>query len=388
MKITNLNIKKYLVILLMILSINRVISMNLTFDNFQSSSIITVYPAPIFAVQQTDYNLLPVTPNHSNFRVKNTILLYIDHTYPPPISSAFSYIYTIEVVKYDNLKVPTTQIIKMSVEFDPNANPGISYKDKSSFSFEDAHRVELRVLSIENTSGGIVPNPEDNIILKSVIEIERYYNLITSNTSCVSFTTNDYNTDGVNDALELTWPTIIGAESYDLEWTWVDDYGASLVTPLSASTLIYDFRNNSTRVNLKDNSFRLNLVFERGYLVFRVRAVGTDINNPTYIINGNWSRPDYGNITLNPCSTSNFYIPIDHRPKFNWQYSSVYAEFGKKKEIVSYYDGSLRNRQTVTIVNTDNNAIVGESIYDFNGRKAIDVLPVPIQSPALDIMQI
>lgn len=43
----------------------------------------------------------------------------------------------------------------------------------------------------------------------------------------------------------------------------------------------------------------------------------------------------------------------------------------------------MRGRQTVTKINSDNTAVAAESIYDYNGRKAIDILPVPLQSPAL-----
>ena len=55
----------------------------------------------------------------------------------------------------------------------------------------------------------------------------------------------------------------------------------------------------------------------------------------------------------------------------------------RKKKVVSYFDGSLRNRQSVTKINSDTTAIVGESFYDYQGRPAISSLPVPSFSPKL-----
>ncbi len=359
-------------------------AVNVSAENFQSSAVVVAYPAPSFFVQQDLFAFLPATNNHSNHSVKNTVLLYIDHAYPSPISASFSYIYEIEIVKTDANLNNVTQVINLPIEFDPAATPGVSYKDKVAYTFTGAHKVQLRILSIK--SGGIlVPNPENNIILKAVIDIERYWNFTPGNTSCVAVTSQDLNSDAIQDELELTWPTIPGAESYDLEWTWVDDYDLVLNTPKAVSSLQWDFKGNSTRVSLASNIYHVNLVFERGYIVFRVRGVGTNISNPTYQIYGDWSRPDIGtNPTAGACPGSYYNVIQDHRYKLTWQYSGFYAEGGKKKEIVNYFDGSLRDRQTVTRVNTDNTAVVGESIYDFNGRKAIEVLPVPLQTPALD----
>lgn len=44
---------------------------------------------------------------------------------------------------------------------------------------------------------------------------------------------------------------------------------------------------------------------------------------------------------------------------------------------MSYFDGALYNRQSVTINNTDNKTIVQETIYDVLGRPAVNVLPAP-----------
>src|SRR5690606_688730 len=43
-----------------------------------------------------------------------------------------------------------------------------------------------------------------------------------------------------------------------------------------------------------------------------------------------------------------------------------------------YHDGSLRNRQAVTKINTDDRVVAGETYYDYNGRPVIQTLPVPL----------
>jgi RHS repeat-associated protein len=87
-------------------------------------------------------------------------------------------------------------------------------------------------------------------------------------------------------------------------------------------------------------------------------------------------------ITLSSLTSGNdlYSITGAHENNKNWQYSTTFAEEGKKKEVISYFDGSLYNRQSVTKTNSNEVVIVGETIYDFQGRPAVQVLPVPVVS--------
>jgi hypothetical protein len=51
--------------------------------------------------------------------------------------------------------------------------------------------------------------------------------------------------------------------------------------------------------------------------------------------------------------------------------------------VISYFDGSLRNRQSVTLNNTDNKNIVQETIYDALGRPAASILPAPTKDSTI-----
>ena len=192
--------------------------------------------------------------------------------------------------------------------------------------------------------------------------------------------------------LEINWPYLYGAESYELEWTYINNYPTDLYNPIStppfllASAIPFtdrDFELNNTRVKTGFNKYVIPLIYDKGFIIYRVRGVGRDMNNPSHIIYGKWSEKAIGSSKIWVNDYNNYEITDAHDPDKNWQYVANYAEEGKKKEVVSYFDGSLRNRQTVTRTNTNNKTIVGETIYDHQGRAAIQTLPVPILSNEL-----
>jgi len=222
------------------------------------------------------------------------------------------------------------------------------------------------------------------------------------------------------------------AAYYDLEWVFVDGYGLplegipqSLITPATTPTaptdlrdrfritgpvqvgrgdivvrtnpgnnapppitfpnVPYDFRHNSTRVSIRQREYEIPLVFEKGLVIIRYRAValyGNDFSQPRP---GNWSKETTGEITLggsNPLLSEGVVVIqgnlVHEQDRKNWQYIANYAENGLRKDVLSYFDGSLRDRQSITRLNTDGqHLVVGEKIYDHQGRPAISVLPAP-----------
>jgi hypothetical protein len=90
-----------------------------------------------------------------------------------------------------------------------------------------------------------------------------------------------------------------------------------------------------------------------------------------------WSKAD-GEFTVSSMPAAHKYnVTTAYEKNLNWQDSATYAEEGKSKEVIGYYDGVLRNRQNVTRVSSDRNTIIGETIYDHLGRPVIQVLPTP-----------
>ena len=194
--------------------------------------------------------------------------------------------------------------------------------------------------------------------------------------------------------LDVTWTAITapaGNYEYELEWTYmsgVDANGAQIPTnTLDVPGLL--FETNSSRVMVSKNSFSIPLIYEQGYVLYRVRAAWIDAYGA--LLHSDWSTdaPIVDGIKVvnstmklnawNNGGVANYYYLTDGLEKNkNWQSSISFAEEGKTKTVVSYHDGSMRNRQAVTRINSDQRAIVGETFYDYNGRASLQLLPVPV----------
>ncbi len=228
-----------------------------------------------------------------------------------------------------------------------------------------------------NTIEGSIPA---NVVLTYSFEVERYYDISTEViTSSQTYIANE-------NSILYSWNEIPGAEGYELEWTWVDDYPITdFSNPLLPQEIEFstrDFELNNTRIQTSDNFYSIPLVYDRGYLIYRIRPIGRFLQNIQSKYEGNWNMSSTNNIYVSDWNPCVYQITQEHSP-INWQFQASYAEEGKKKEVVSYFDGSLRNRQTVTNVNTAGKTVIGEVIYDEEGRPAIEVLPVPVDHKRL-----
>ena len=182
-----------------------------------------------------------------------------------------------------------------------------------------------------------------------------------------------------------------GAAAYDIEYTWVDNYdpqALSASSTLGTSQIFADFTFNSTRVRLAygQSSFSLPMVFDRGYVVFRYRAVGRDPSDWEYEFLGNWNDdPGYGNLLSVHLAQAKFYInpTAQHEPGKNWQAQISFAEEGKNKHVVAYADGTSRVRQQVTLLSSEQVALAAQTIYDHQGRQAVSILPAPTGSDVI-----
>lgn len=187
--------------------------------------------------------------------------------------------------------------------------------------------------------------------------------------------------------LKVMWTPLTGAEGYELEWTYVSDQGAVRKDTLLPGAIEVDrflFRNNSSRVDVTGNSYEIPLMYERGYILYRLRASGKRLANGVVVNNlTEWTAPDgfYGRVSEFP--SPNIYLYQGMEKNLNWQSSLTFAEEGKHKAVLAYHDGSMRNRQALTRINTDERSVVGETFYDYNGKPVIQVLPVPVTSNSL-----
>jgi hypothetical protein len=187
--------------------------------------------------------------------------------------------------------------------------------------------------------------------------------------------------------LTLSWAAFPGAKSYELEYVFVD-YWVN-----TATAYAYDFKNNSTRIQLNATNYVLPLVYEKGYILYRVRGLGVKPGTSGWkAAVTNWTMPDRpttpsgctGPINLTTTTSCSGFGLVDlstgltgFAPGLNWQYQVSFTENTKNKALVGYFDGMMRTRQSITVLNSENKAIVGQEIYDFVGRPAIKPLPVP-----------
>ncbi|MEQ1676014.1 MAG: DUF6443 domain-containing protein, partial [Chitinophagaceae bacterium] len=261
---------------------------------------------------------------------------------------------------------------------------GKPYKGIALYKFRNAHKFKVKIISI--TSPQLSPIPAI-FRVKGQIIVNRKYNWNDNSSDVTRFTVLNGN------QLKLEWtPSLYpGAEMFDLEYTYIDrnsqmaasigsyTFGANYNVP--ADTLAKWFVNNSTRITTAAAAHLINMPYDSGYIIFRIR--GVQIHYPDELRwEGNWNyiaRPSGSSScggSLDPCPSA--VVRFDgHEQNLNWQFSISFAEEGKQKIVTSYFSGLLHNRQSVTINNTDNKTVVQETIYDALGRPAASILPAP-----------
>jgi hypothetical protein len=300
---------------------------------------------------------------------------------------------------------PNPFLVTLKIKHD-NVTKGGRLDDYAVYQLPGIHKADVKVESIKyyNSSNAVITVSNSSAYLELKFNTDRYYNMqmsATQSTSVFPLTHKFVKYNGTNEVevskisngaeeLVINWSKdkIAPAIEYELEWTWIDNYnktGGKLATS-EISLTEQEFRLNSTRIQTKGFAYRIPLIYSSGYLVYRVRPVGRFLDDTTKNFYGIWSSGLTDSFRMMNDWPHIHIIEIDQAHelgKKNWQYQSSFAEDGKKKEVVSYFDGSLRNRQTVTKINSNNKAIVGEVIYDNQGRAAIEVLPTPIEASGI-----
>jgi RHS repeat-associated protein len=279
-----------------------------------------------------------------------------------------------------------TNITKtLKIKYDPNYQT--TETELSIFEFSGGYDVEVTILDIRlnGTTINMSPSP-NNVYIENIIAIERFRDLDLGGTTTLSPIAGTIGDEEVN--LTINTP-ILGAENYDIEWTYLDWHSGHL--QLSGDMrFAFDFKNNASRITIKDETAQIPIIYSQGIILFRARANGFIFPNISYLESSSWFGQESGIIDVDPntftitpvspTSTVYGYYIAGYSKDITWQHSVSFAEEGKRKQVISYFDGSLYNRQSVTKNNSDNKAIVGQSIYDFNGRPAVQLLPTPVPS--------
>ncbi|NRA12678.1 MAG: hypothetical protein HRT57_12045, partial [Crocinitomicaceae bacterium] len=310
----------------------------------------------------------------------------------------------LDIIPYtaNDTQLPAEQVT-LTVEYSFDGTSAVTV-DGSDYRMPGTYKFEVivdTVIIFDVDNAIFITEPAaDYVFLEAGIRAERYYVLDTQTVPDISAQMIHFDdlgnmtevgspiaTDAATDEIYLNWDYVDGAEYYDLEWTWVDNYGATGLTNIRSQGDIdltdQDFKNNSTRIRTSAQYYRIPQIFSKGYVIFRVRGVGRWQDAPEKDLYGEWSSPNSASKLKVDQWEDVITIINEHEELKNWQYQATYAEDGKKKEVTQYFDGSLRGRQTVTRINSDNHSVVGETVYDNEGRGVIQILPVPQENPAI-----
>jgi YD repeat-containing protein len=285
--------------------------------------------------------------------------------------------------------------VKLTLQFD--TAKGKNYKAIAYYKFAGGHDVTATVKSITGKDVDVASAAFFRI--KNQILIDRTYKKRQGNkdAAILQKTGSDHAqrsaaaasnltgtmSNATNRVMEFTWdPMDFEYDKFDLEYTFYD--ANSFLSTVNFGTGSFDealleqaFKNNATRVSLNNPSYKINLVYPKGFLLVRVRAytyneAGGEMDREE----GDWHYADGS-------GTNGFavYMVTEHQEDagflLNWQYSASFAEEGKRKEVVSYFDGGNKSRQSVTISNSDQVSIVAETVLDNQNRPAVSILPAP-----------
>lgn len=357
--------------------------------------------------------------------VSNYIKVGIDQE-SKAVEANYKYQITLQVKGYSDPSNPssfTTQNHSFVLEYDKDSLA--KYKDATILKlpgngFYTFSVTLLDVMDISGTTPVAVSRASlaSNFYIRAEVLTQRYDNELAYKILHIN---SNYNS--TSQELELSWGNYSVNESnsfwqsympvndrfkpvkYELEWTYIDDYKLIDYNHTSGSvgygntaasfSVPYNFKNNATRIQTDNNNFKIPVVYGHGAIVFRIRRIRPDNVNYTTAVYGDWNLAESGVLTNSSFSTGSFNTNPSRYPsnclfiiesphqadQMNWQYSISFAEEGKYKHVLNYFDGMGKNRQTQTKINSDPDYVVGvDNIYDFEGRPAITTLPTPIWS--------
>ncbi len=264
-------------------------------------------------------------------------------------------------IEYGHSPSSLSQVASQELEVGYNRAGGSKYKSRNYFHFSGAEYVKVTVLDI--TSNPVMSSPDIRNLLLLENEMTGRRFPVFVDKSLATYKPEDSTADELK--ISWSWPTDATNNYSQLEWAWLEDDLASTYIQSGSLNLDLLFKNNSTRVDLpvEKTIYGIPTLYSGvGKLYYRIRAVNIKSNGTR--VDGGWSY----------VKSHSFQSPSD---SLNWQATTTYSEEGKRKTVISYFDGTLRSRQTITKDNSNNSVIAAETFYDKQGRAAVQVLPSP-----------
>ncbi|MGC4102993.1 DUF6443 domain-containing protein [Ferruginibacter sp.] len=316
--------------------------------------------------------------NPANDKITNVVSLLLDETAIQKIKTDFTAQVQVKV-EYTLVDGTTGSLSAYTLEVNYTKAAGLKYNSRQTIQFKQCRKVKVTILNI-STPVTYSWNVWEVIDLENRLFCKRDYVFNYTSTLTPSHSTPAADAD----ELLVSWDdnplTANGKTHIDIEWTWVDKEAQNNYKKEDLSdnnTLKFEadllFKNNSSRVTIAKSasSYKIPMIYDGlGLLFYRIRPVQYKENGQ--VVNGAWSALAFGGITYYDRTTGE-----GHEERLNWQTTTSFAEDGKRKTVVQYFDGTLRGRQTVTKDNVTEKTVVAETFYDYQGRPAINILPAP-----------
>lgn len=228
-------------------------------------------------------------------------------------------------------------------------------------------RVRLEVTQI--VSNGSVP---EDIRLELRLNIKRYEFL--NHFTKILLEVEAGTAAGVKaEQAQARWPYFDGAEYYELEWAYWDKENDN------QNPTEQEIFEQAVRVETNNNYYVMDLVYPEGTVYFRVRPVGRFVLG----VNGNYEHLKYGAWSEYLIGTQVDAVSANFEQSRNWQFTRSFAEDGKHKEVINYFDDGLKSRMTLTNLNSEHTTLVAEQVYDAENRPTLSILPVPVENKAM-----
>ncbi len=300
--------------------------------------------------------------------IQNVIAFRVVEEAPNFIPGDFTATVVVKI-EYGHTSSDIYQVDSANLTVNYSKNQGNKYDALNYFTFNNAEFTRVTVLRVEApmTVNSVSFDTKQVLLLTNSLVGTRYYQLADNKKPVLSYINPP--AGPVPDALGVSWvyPDHTNNNYTQLEWTWLENEmsGAYLNGGVFDTSLL--FKNGATRIDMPDGAgaggYTIPLLYGgAGKLFIRARGV-------TIMPSG--SRSD------GPWSGVQTFAFNGHNDSLNWQWTTSFAEEGKRKTVVQYYDGSLRSRQTVTKDNGTLTTVVAETLYDGQGRPAVQILPVP-----------
>jgi RHS repeat-associated protein len=353
-------------------------------SSFDYSAINTANP---MVVSDPAYNTSTVGTDCNDGRAR--VALVVDRAYSNPLSLSHPLVMTARIRAYDIANTTAFFDQNLTFEVDPRNILQSTAPVIDKIDIPGAYKVQVDIVSLLSNGSAVSCPP--NVSLKLSVTSSRVLSAVPSlsglqlthelhnsnaNPSLISSTQTTEHSDA--DYMLVKWNELDYVEGYELEWTYVDHYTSVPNTYTSDVNLDFsasDMDNNASRIFIEGNQFRIPLLYDKGYLVYRLRALYKTDCQADYYLSTNWTSSTCN--TKLSCFGANYQLLAGHEQSLNWQASRSFAEGGKSKEVVSYFDGTQRNRQSIAYINSDQATLVSEQYYDYAGRPAVQALPVP-----------